>query len=335
MKLNEYLKYRTGTFLIFGCAWLMAVIFLFAFHVPLQAVIIVTVILLLALVLSEGICFIKKKRFYDALDASIDGLDKKYLVAEMLEEPDFIEGRILCSTIHETDKAMLEHINEYKSANEQFREFIEMWVHEVKLPVASLQLMSHNDGNSRYASQLRRIDDYIENVLYYARSGSAEKDYVIREASLKRVFADTAVRCREELQERGVSISTDGLDTAVMTDSKWLGYIFGQLISNSMKYFSPDRDPEITVTAETSPDRTVLRFRDNGIGIPESDLPYIFEKSFTGQNGRTHSKSTGMGLYIIKKLCGKLGHSITAESVQDSYTEIIITFGNNDLIKMS
>ncbi|MBO4878427.1 MAG: sensor histidine kinase [Ruminococcus sp.] len=335
MRLSDYLKDRSGSFLIAGCAWLMTVIFLCAFHTNIQAVIIVSVIMLLALAGSEALNFIKRKRFYDSLESSLNGLDKKYLIAEMLEEPDFTEGKILCNTIHETDKAMLEHINEYKLANEQFREYLEMWVHEVKLPVASLQLMCHNDGNTRYSSQLHRIDDYIENVLYYARSGSAEKDYVIRETSLKRVFADTAIRCREELQERGVGISTEGLDTSVMTDSKWLGYIFGQLISNSMKYFSPDRTPEITVKAETSPDTTILRFRDNGIGIPESDLPYIFEKSFTGQNGRTHTKSTGMGLYIIKKLCSKLGHSITAESVQNSYTEIIITFGNNDLLKMS
>jgi len=335
MRLSDFLKDRIGAYLIAGCAWLAVLIFLFAYHVPPEAVIIISVILLLALIISESITFIKKSRFYNSLETALDGLDKKYLIAEMLEEPDFAEGRILCDTIHETDKAMLEHINEYKAANEQFREFIEMWVHEVKLPVASLQLMCHNDGNTRYSSQLHRIDDYIENVLYYARSGSAEKDYVIRETSLRRVFADTAVRCREELQERGVSISTEGLDTDVMTDSKWLSYIFGQLISNSMKYFSPDREPEISVKAEVTADRTVVRFRDNGIGIPESDLPYIFEKTFTGQNGRTHSKSTGMGLYIIKKLCGKLGHSITAESVQDSYTEIMITFGNNDLLKMN
>ncbi len=335
MRLSDYLRDRAAAYVIGAVSWLMVVIFLNAFHAGIQAIIIVTVILLIALILSEALSFTKKRRFYNSLEASLEGLDKKYLIAEMLEEPDFKEGKILCDTIHETDKAMLEHINEYKSANEQFREFIEMWVHEVKLPVASLQLMCHNDGNSRYSSQLHRIDDYIENVLYYARSGSAEKDYVIRETSLKRVFADTAVRCREELQERGVSISTEGLDTRIMTDSKWLSYIFGQLISNSMKYFSPDREPEISVKAEVTPDMTVVRFRDNGIGIPESDLPYIFEKSFTGQNGRTHSKSTGMGLYIIKKLCGKLGHGITAESVQDSYTEIIITFGKNDLLKMS
>ncbi|MEE3405144.1 MAG: ATP-binding protein, partial [Acutalibacteraceae bacterium] len=101
----------------------------------------------------------------------------------------------------------------------------------------------------------------------------------------------------------------------------------GQIMGNSMKYEAS----EITVTAEDFPDKTVLHFRDNGCGIPEHDMPYIFEKSFTGENGRTHRKSTGMGLYIVKNLCDKLGHSVAAKSVQGAFTEIIITFGKNDI----
>ena len=114
-----------------------------------------------------------------------------------------------------------------------------------------------------------------------------------------------------------------------MTDGKWLSFILGQLMSNSLKYEST----EISVTGEDFPDRTVLRFRDNGIGIPESDLPHIFEKSFTGENGRTHTKSTGMGLYIVKKLCDRLGHAVEVSSVQGEFTEIAIAFGKNELYK--
>ena len=100
-------------------------------------------------------------------------------------------------------------------------------------------------------------------------------------------------------------------------------------MSNSIKYASPDRDSLIRVWAEELPDRTVLHFRDNGIGISEADLPRIFEKSFTGENGHSESKATGMGLYLVGKLCDKLGHDIKAESVKDEYTEIQISFGKN------
>jgi hypothetical protein len=105
-------------------------------------------------------------------------------------------------------------------------------------------------------------------------------------------------------------------------------------MGNSMKYFSHEREPEIRVYAENAKEKTVLHFRDNGIGISERDLPYIFEKSFTGENGRTHARSTGMGLYIVKKLCGKLGHSVSVKSVQGKFTEFSITFGKNDFNKI-
>jgi len=330
MKLSEYLKDRLAAYIIYGLTWAFVLIFMFAFHIRFQAVIIVSIVALLGAVSSEIWNFLRRKRYYDNLLNCLEELDKKYLLSEMSDAPDFLDGRILYETLQETNKSMCEHIAEYRCENADFREYIELWVHEIKLPVASLRLMCHNDGNSKYSEQLRRIDDYIENVLYYARSGSAEKDYIIKETSLKRIFTDTALKNRAELQERGIALRTENLDVNVMTDSKWLFYMLGQLMGNSMKYGAD----EIYVSAEEFADKIVLSFRDNGIGIPESDIPCIFEKSFTGENGRIHAKSTGMGLYIVKKLCDRLGHGISAKSVQGEFTEITVTFGKNDFNKV-
>ncbi|MDO4864519.1 MAG: sensor histidine kinase [Ruminococcus sp.] len=329
MKLTDFIKDRLPAYLIFAVTWALVLIFLFAFHVPAEAVVIASVIVTLGAVAAELWAFLRKRSYYDKLLSDLEQLDKKYLLSEMLSEPDFLDGRILYETVCEADKSMCEHIDEYRRENADFREYIELWVHEVKLPVAGLQLMCHNDDNTRYTEQLRRIDEYIENVLYYSRSGSAEKDYIIKPVSLRRAFGDIAVKNRGELQERGISLQTADLDVEVMTDGKWLTFMLGQLMGNSVKYEAT----EITVTAEDLPDSTVLRFRDNGIGIPEGDLPYIFEKSFTGENGRTHMKSTGMGLYIVKKLCDRLGHAVAASSVQGEFTEISLTFGKNELYK--
>lgn len=334
MKFKDYLKDRLPAYLIYVLALILMLIFMSAFHIRLQAVVIVCVILLLALVSAELWGFFRKRNYYSKLENCLNELDKKYLISEMADCPDFLDGQILYNTLREANKSMCEHIAEYRHENMEFREYIELWVHEVKLPVASVQLMCHNDGNTKYTEPLKHIDDYIENVLYYTRSGNAEKDYIIKEVSLKRAFGDVAVKNREELQTLNVSVRTKDLDVSVMTDSKWLEYIIGQLMGNSMKYFNSERDPEILVYAEDRPDKTVLHFHDNGIGIRESDLPYIFEKSFTGANGHTHAKSTGMGLYIVKKLCDKLGHSLSVKSVQGEYTEIIISFGKNDFNKM-
>lgn len=327
MKLTDYLKDRLPSYGIGVISWLLLLIFLFAFRVSVQAVIIVSVILFLGTVGTEAWNYLRKVSYYDKLINDMERLDKKYLLSEMSDSPDFLDGRILHEVMRETNKSMCEHIAEYRRENKEFREYIELWVHEIKLPATSLQLMCYNDNNVRYAEQLKRIDDYIENVLYYARSGNAEKDYIIKSVSLKRVFTDIAIKNRGELQERNITLRTGSLDVNIMTDGKWLGFILGQLLGNSMKYGAV----EISVTAEDFPEKTVLHFRDNGIGIPENDLPYIFEKSFTGENGHTHKKSTGMGLYIVKKLCDKLGHRISAQSVQGEFTELIITFGKNDL----
>lgn len=327
MSFTEYLKDRLSAYMIYLSALVIALIFMSAFHISRECIIIVYVILLIGGAFSELWTFFRKKSFYDKLIYCLDNLDKKYLLVEMTETPDFFDGRLLCDVLRQSDKAMCEHIAEYCRENLEFREYIEMWVHEVKLPVASLQLMCHNDGSTRYSEQLKRIDDYIENVLYYARSRNAEKDYIIKSVSLKRVFSEIAIKNRSELLERNISLSAEGLDIEVMTDSKWLAFMLGQLMGNSIKYEAN----EIKVYAEDYDDKTVLHFRDNGIGIPESDLPYIFEKSFTGENGRTHTKSTGMGLYIVKMLCTKLGHSVQADSVQGKYTEITIVFGKDKL----
>ena len=331
MKFSAYLKDRIPDIIIFITVWIVSLVFLSAYRFLTEAMVILSIVLWFGAAAVFLRDFFRKKFFYDKLLNCLNELDQKYLLSEMVTQPDFLEGRILTDVLGECSRSMCGNVAAHRRETTEFREYIEMWVHEVKLPVASLQLMCHNDGSSKYSEQLKRIDDYIENVLYYARSRNAEKDYIIKKTSLKRAFIDNAIRYREELQERGIALSTENLDVDVMTDAKWLGFIFSQLTGNSMKYEAT----EITVTAEETNDSISLHFRDNGIGIPESDLPYIFEKSFTGENGRTHTKSTGMGLYIVSMLCQKLGHSVRAESVQSKYTDIIISFGKNDFLEVS
>lgn len=332
MSFMRFFRDRLPAIGLYTLAWAMVMIFIIADGCRTSAAA-VTVIFITA-----GLCiffwdFLRKRRFYCEVNAAIEGLEKKYLISEVMEAPEFAEGEILCRVMSEACRSMYETVAECRRSSGEFREFIELWVHEVKLPVAGMMLMCHNDGKSggKYLPLIKRMDDCIENVLFYARSENAEKDYIIKETALGKAFGAAATRNRDELQQRGTVINTSGLELKVMTDGKWLEYIFGQLIGNSMKYFSPDRTPELNVWAEENSDSTTLHFRDNGIGIAASDLPYIFGKSYTGQNGRERARSTGMGLYIVRSLCQRLGHSVRAESVQGEYTEIILTFGRNDL----
>ena len=329
MKLGLYIKSKLGIYSIPFTALLISAGILYAFGVMPEAIVVVAVIMLLGYGVSELVDFLRRKRFYNRLLMNLEELDRKYLIAEMIGEPDFYEAEILSEALREACKSMGDTVGSYRRETSDFREYIELWVHEVKLPVASLRLMCHNDGSTKYLKQIGRIENYIDNVLYYTRSNSAEKDYRIQEVLLKRAFTEVAVRYREELQGNNISLRTENLNVSVMSDGKWLAFMLSQLMANSIKYAASDRESEIFVRAEEMADRTVLYFRDNGIGIPEADLPRIFDKTFTGENGRIGAKSTGMGLYLVRKLCKKLGHEVSADSRQGEYTEIRISFGKN------
>ena len=337
MRFRDHIRDRLWFYVIAAVSLGLMLLFLAAYRVSGQLMSFIAVIYLLFIVSEELVGFLRKRQFYDDLVRKLDMLDKKYLIHEMVRKPDFLEGRLTYEVLCQAHKSMCENVSAHKRSSDDFREFIEMWVHEVKLPVASLQLMAHNHGDKlgdKFLEQLRRIDGYTDQVLYYARSGSAEKDYIIKETSLKRTVANTALKNREDIQLAGASVETDGLDISVMTDGKWLEFMLGQFIANSLKYTVEGRSTVMRISAEELSDRVLLRFLDNGIGIPEKDLSRVFDKSFTGENGRLYAKSTGMGLYIVKSLCEKLGHSISVTSQQGSYTEFTIAFAKNDFYKM-
>ncbi|MBR1693178.1 MAG: sensor histidine kinase [Lachnospiraceae bacterium] len=336
MKVLNYIKDKLWVYVIKAAAMTAIMIFLLAYKVEGQAICVVTVIFSMTVFFSELWDYVRKKGFFDQLATSLEELNKKYLLPELLPQPGFYEGELLSEALSECGKSMTENVAEYRKQSREFREYIEMWVHEAKIPVASLRLMCHNnaDADKKMITQLKRIDDNIENVLYYARSENAEKDYVIKEVSLQRVFGSVAVRNRESLQLVEAEIETSGLDVTVMTDSKWMEFIFGQLMANSLKYMAPERSFVLNVYAENHDDQVVFHFRDNGVGIPAADIPYVFDKSFTGSNGRKDTRSTGMGLYIVRNLCERLGHRVHIESEQGSFTDVQIFFSRNNFYKM-
>ena len=338
MRLWDYLKDRLWFFLIAAISLGLMLLFLTAFRVSGQLTAAICVIFGLFLIAEETAGFLRKKRFYDDMQGKLDGLDKKYLIHEMLKRPDFLDGQIMYDGFCIANKSMCENVSAYKRTADDFREFIEMWVHEIKLPVASLQLMAHNhcdELGEKFQEQLSRIDGYTDQVLYYARSENAEKDYIIKETALKRTVANVAMKNRETAQLCGASIETEGLGLSVMTDGKWLEFILGQLIDNAVRYRAvPEhdgREARLSFSARvegagSASERVVLNVADNGCGISEADLGRIFERGFTGTNGRSHERSTGMGLYLVRTLCEKMGLAVGARSAVGEGTGIDITF---------
>ncbi len=281
--------------------------------------------------------FFKKKRFYTDLLNTVNTLDKKYLVLEMINNPDFYEGKIFYQILYDINKSMIENVKEYNISINDFKEYVEMWIHEVKIPISSLTLLSHNYQNqidTRCLEQIKKLDNYIDQILYYVRSENVEKDYIIREKKLKEIIKNVALKNKDDLLENNVSLDVNVDNEIVLTDSKWLEFILNQIINNSIKYKRDSGDSYIKIEALKEGEKTYLSIFDNGIGIPQEDIQRVFEKSFTGKNGRMRVKSTGMGLYIVKKLCDKLGHKITIESKKDEYTKVTIVFFKSDFYKI-
>ena len=342
MTLKAYLRDEAGSLGIAAGVFLLMLLFLTAFRAPGALIVFILVPYTAGALTILLWNFHRRRSFYDRLFANLADLDQKYLAAEVVPEPSFYEGRLFYEAAYEMGKSMAERVAENRRSLADFREYIELWVHEVKLPIASLMLGFYNGGfggadrgfgrmtRSQAAEQLRRLDAYTEQVLYYSRSETAEKDFLIKEVRLRKVVGDAMMKFRGELLAKEFSISTEGLDCSVLSDGKWLEFILGQLISNSLKYCAENGERTLSFRAKPTEKGTAFLVRDNGIGIPKVDLPRIFDKTFTGENGRMRAKSTGMGLFIARKLCGKLGHSISVSSEQGSYTEFQILFTGSD-----
>lgn len=183
--------------------------------------------------------------------------------------------------------------------------------------------------------ELQRIENYIEQALFYARSNTVEKDYYIKKVKLRDIVYESIKKNKNVLIQEKVSMNLHDLDLEVNTDSKWIEFILNQIIGNSIKYKKIDSHLEIEIYAKQGKENVILYIKDNGIGIKEGEVTRVFEKGFTGTNGRlVGKKSTGIGLYLCKNLCNKLGIQIELNSVQYEGTKVQLIFPQSSYIDM-
>ena len=332
MKFNSFLKDRLYSIVTALFSYFIILLVLLAYKSDKAIVIAITIILLVTYILLFLTDFFRKQKFYTDLLTNIDNLDKAYLVLETLNRPEFYEGELLCQALYEIDKSMNENVRIEKEQLLDNKEYIEMWIHEVKRSLASLVLTLNNQKNildRKTKNILKRLEDYVDQVLYYVRSENAEKDYFIKEVDLSKVIKNVGIKNMDDLLDNKVEFIVDKTNYKVFTDSKWLEFILNQIINNSIKYKRNIDNSYIKIYVKDNLDTTVLIIEDNGIGIKTSDIRQVFDKTFTGTNGREKTTSTGMGLYIAKNLCKKLGHKIEIESKENEYTRVFITFAKN------
>lgn len=308
-------------------------LFLLATGNAIQTVLFILITWMLVLILCLTICYLSQKKRLDKLLEMAGQLKERYLIPEVMQKPDRAEEQVFYQILKMSEKSMLERIGEVERERGEYRAYIEQWVHEVKTPITALKLLCENNRSpfSRdVLAELENINRYTEQALYYARSEHTEKDYSIREMNLADVVHGAIADNKYLLRQCDMAITVDDLEPVVYADDKWVRFILNQIISNAVKYRAPQH-PALRIFTERSDDQVLLSIADNGIGIPESDLPRIFEKGFTGQNGRTIHSSTGIGLYLCKRLCDKLGIGLAASS-SDKGTTITLSFHINDFI---
>ena len=333
MRFRDYIKEKMVLIIGTILALVSVEILLLAYNISILIRVYCAFIIIFILVLAILIEYKKKKDYYNELIKNMEDLKEKYLISEIIKTPNFIEGKILKDILQDTGKSMLENVNYYKNIQEDYKEYIELWIHEVKIPIATSKMIIENNKNEVTKSideELDKVENYTEQALFYARSNAVEKDYIINKTNLKEIVNGAILKNKTTLLNEKVSIELSNLkEEEVYTDSKWAVFIVNQIIQNAIKY-SKKENKKIEISSQEKNDKVILYIKDNGIGIKKGEITRVFERGFTGENGRIiGQKSTGIGLYLCKKLCDKLGLGIELNSEKDKGTEVRIIFPKN------
>ncbi len=337
MDFKLFFKEKAITILLLLFGIITIEIFLMAYNVGMFIKIYIPLIIMGLYMISIIIEYFKRKKFYDNLLKILEELDEKYLITEIIKTPNFLEGQIFKNSLEQIDKSMLENVNKYKYMTEDYKEYIELWIHEIKIPIATSKMVIENNKNAITKSideELDKVENYIEQALFYARSNTVEKDYYIRKVVLKEIVNESIKKNKSSLIQEKISIDIHDLEIEVNTDNKWIVFILNQIIQNSIKYRKKENSV-IEIYANQGKENVILYIKDNGIGIKQGEITRVFEKGFTGTNGRlSNKKSTGIGLYLCKKLCNKLGIGIELNSVQNEGTEVKLVFPKDSYIEL-
>lgn len=207
-------------------------------------------------------------------------------------------------------------------------DYYTIWVHQIKTPIASMRLTLQNEDSAlsrQILDELQRIEQYVEMVLAFLRLDSDSKDYVFKEQELDTIVKEAVKKFAGQFIRKKLCLCYEPLGVRVLSDEKWLAFVIEQVLSNAVKYTSSG-----SVTIELEKPCT-LCIRDTGIGIAPEDLPRVFEKSYTGYNGRCDKKASGIGLYLCRQICRNLGHTIHIQSSLDRGTVVKICLDHQDL----
>lgn len=332
----DYLRDRAPSAAVACAGIAVAALMLLAAGMPGGACAAVCGVVAASGVLAGGLDYLRRRGYYRRLAAMAEGLAREgraYLAAELAEERVFQEALRLGS------KSMADELARMRADQRAYRDYVETWVHEVKTPIVAARLAAANDPcpvAEAMDVELGRVEGFVDQALYYARSTSVDRDFQVREVVLADVARAAVRSCARTLIDAGVAPELTDLDLTVRADPKWLEFCLRQVLVNAAKYRrdadalagEPARVRLRARRRQTGLDawETELFVEDNGVGIPACDLARVWDRGFTGENGRRYARSTGIGLYLVRELCAKMGLGVSCDSEPGAWTRVSVTF---------
>lgn len=253
-----------------------------------------------------------------------DKLQETYYISEILPKPREVENEAYYYALKRACKAMNDKISMLEAEQLEYQEYVESFAHEIKIPIGALSLTFDNTRNYLLKKETDKIFQLVEQMLYYARSENTEKDYFVKKLSLDEMVHQVLLKFRYVLLEEKVILDIHDTENVIYTDEKWLSFILSQILQNAVKYMDKPQK-KLAVYSVDNRENIALIIEDNGCGIKRSELARVFEKGFTGSN-RKKANATGMGLYLAKKLCDRLGLQLQVASEEEKYTRVTIFF---------
>lgn len=327
MTLREFLSDRLKRIALQVICAGLATLFLFATGTQPGVLVILLIVFLLVFLTVNMFDFFQQRARLLELKSILDNLDRKYLFTECVPQPKGLFERRLFDLTRLAGRDMTGAVSDAQASQREYREYVERWVHEIKAPLTAARLICRElDGDTRrkLTAELSQIEAHVERALFYARAENPEQDCLFRQIELEKIAAQAIENHRSLLIQNGIRVEMKHMNCAVYTDEKWAVFILGQLLQNAARYREPE--PVITLSAKPLGRQTQLIVHDNGIGIPAHELPRVFERGFTGSNGRIRGGSTGIGLYLCRKLAVFLELELRMDSQEGAGTTVTLTF---------
>ncbi len=332
MKIVDYLKDKI-IFLISNLViYTIFAVFMYLFNINIiciGAIFFVWFVPVFSNILMDGF---KYKGYYGEMQELINSIDNKYMLPEVIRRPDFIEGKIMYDILKDISKDMNDNIKYYSKKQVEYREYIERWIHEIKTPISSTRLVIENNESEiteKIDYEIDKIENYVEQVLYYSRSNDISKDYIVKKVIISDIVKKVLKRNYKDFIKKSITVKIEEIGEIVYSDSKWIEFVINQIVVNSLKYSSDSKGSYIRFYTKVYKNLVELIIEDNGVGIIDRDIDRVFEKGFTGENGRKFGESAGIGLYLCKKMCTKLGININIKSKLNKGTKVYLGFPIN------